>query len=78
MLRFSRVILHGEAGFRVHSHSREVGLTRLWWIQGAVSATLTVVGVDKITTQWGFNGTFLFICYYYYFFKPKYPFFLTE
>jgi hypothetical protein len=44
----------------MYSHSREAGLTQLWWIQGAISATLTVVGVDKITTkrplQWGFNG----------------------
>jgi hypothetical protein len=54
------VILHGEAESGMYSHSREAGLTQLWWIQGAISATLTVVGVDKITTkgslQWSFNG----------------------
>jgi hypothetical protein len=41
-------------------HSTEADLTQLWWIQGAITATLTVMGVDKITTkgplQWGFNG----------------------
>jgi hypothetical protein len=60
VLRFQRVILHGETGSGMHSHLREAGLTRLWWIPGAISGTLTVVGVDKITTkgplQWGFNG----------------------
>jgi hypothetical protein len=61
------VILHGEAGSGMHSYLREAGLTQLWWIQEAISATLTVVGVvDKITTkgplQWGFNGwTFYFL-----------------
>jgi hypothetical protein len=44
----------------MHSHSGESGFTQLWWIQGEISATLTVVEVDKITTkgprQWGFNG----------------------
>jgi hypothetical protein len=60
------VILHREAESGMHSHSREAGLTRLWWIQGAISATLTAVGVvDKIKAkgplQWGFNGwTFFF------------------
>jgi hypothetical protein len=57
---FWRVILHCESGSGMYSHSREAGLTRLWWIQGAITATLTAVGVDKITTkgplQWGFNG----------------------
>jgi hypothetical protein len=54
----------------MHSHSREAALTQLWWIQGATSATLTVVGVDKITTkgplQWGFNGwTFYLITQFF-------------
>jgi hypothetical protein len=44
----------------MHSHLGETGFTRLWWIQGAISATLAVVRIDKITTkgslQWGFNG----------------------
>jgi hypothetical protein len=40
-----------EAGLGMHSHSREDGLTQLWWIQGAITATLTMVGVDKITTK---------------------------
>jgi hypothetical protein len=57
---FQRVILHGEAGSRMHSHSIVAGFTQLWWIQGTMSAILTVVGVDKITTkgplQWGFNS----------------------
>jgi hypothetical protein len=49
----------------MHSHLREAGLTPLWCIQGAITATSTVVGIDKITKgplQWGFNGwTFHFI-----------------
>jgi hypothetical protein len=53
------VILHGEAGSGKQYHSREADWTRLWWIQGAISATLTAVGVGKTTTkgplQWGFN-----------------------
>jgi hypothetical protein len=63
------VILHGEAGSGMLSHSREAGLTQLWWIQGAIIATLTAVGVvDEITTQgplqrgfdgWVFNLFFL-------------------
>jgi hypothetical protein len=44
----------------MHCHLREAGFTWLWWIQGMISATLTVVGVDKTTTkrllQWGFGG----------------------
>jgi hypothetical protein len=43
----------------MHSHSREAGLTQLWWIQRAISATLTIVGIDKTTKgplQWSFNG----------------------
>jgi hypothetical protein len=44
-------ILHGEARSGMHSHSREAGLSRLWWIQGAISATLTVVGIDRTTTK---------------------------
>jgi hypothetical protein len=58
VLRFQRVT-HGEAGSGTQSHSREAGLTGPWWTQGAISATLTVVEVDKIKTkghlQWGFN-----------------------
>jgi hypothetical protein len=59
------VILHSEAGSGMHSHLKEAGLTRLWWIQGAISDTLTVVEVDKITTkghlQWGFKaGHFIY------------------
>jgi hypothetical protein len=42
----------------MHSHWREAGLSSLWWTQGAITANLTMVGVDKITTkgplQWGF------------------------
>jgi hypothetical protein len=38
----------------------EAGFTWLWWIQGAIFATLTAVGIDKITTkrplQWDFDG----------------------
>jgi hypothetical protein len=45
------VILHGEAGPGMHSHSKEAGSTPMWWIQGAISATLTAVGIDKITTE---------------------------
>jgi hypothetical protein len=44
---FQRVLLHGEAGSEMHSHLREASFTQLWWIQGTISATLTVVGVDK-------------------------------
>jgi hypothetical protein len=44
----------------MHSHSGEAGFTQLWWIQGAIFATLSAVGIDKTTTkgplQWGFNG----------------------
>jgi hypothetical protein len=47
-------------GQGTHSHLGEAGLTWLLWIQGAICATLTVVGVDKTTTngplQWDFNG----------------------
>jgi hypothetical protein len=72
------VILHGEAGSGMHSHSREAGLTQLWWIQRAITATLTMVGVEKITTkghlQCGFNG---WVFYFMYFFYPM-SFFLTE
>jgi hypothetical protein len=57
---FQRVILQGEAGSGMHSNLREAGLTQLWWIQGAITATLTMVEVDKIITkgplQLGFNG----------------------
>jgi hypothetical protein len=66
LLRFCRLVLHGEAGSGMHSHLREAGLTWLWWIQGAITATLTVVGVvEKITTrgvlQWGFNGWIFYL-----------------
>jgi hypothetical protein len=48
----------------MHSHSGEAGFTQLWWIKGAIFVTLTVVGVDKITTkgllQWGSNGWIFF------------------
>jgi hypothetical protein len=57
---FQRVILHGEAGSGTYSHLKEAGFTWLWWIQGTISATLTVVGVDKTTTkgplQWDFSS----------------------
>jgi hypothetical protein len=48
---FQRMILDGEAGSGKHSHSGEAGFTQLWWIQRAFFATLTVVGIDKITTK---------------------------
>jgi hypothetical protein len=48
---FQKVILHGEAGSGMHSHLREADFTWLWWIQGAMFATLTAVGVDNITTK---------------------------
>jgi hypothetical protein len=58
MLR--RVILHDEVGTGMYSHSREAGFIWLWWIHGEISATLTMVEVDKTTIQgplhWGFNG----------------------
>jgi hypothetical protein len=43
-----------------------------WWIQGTISATLIVVGVDKITRkgplQWGFNvWTFFFLLNVFFF-----------
>jgi hypothetical protein len=42
----------------MHSYSGEAGFTPLWWIQGAIFATLTAVGIDKIKTKgpltWGF------------------------
>jgi hypothetical protein len=65
------MILHGESGSEMHSHSREAGLTQLWWIQGAISATLTVVGViEKIKKegplQWGFNEWTFYIYIYIY------------
>jgi hypothetical protein len=50
---------YGEAGSGMHSHSREAGFTRLWWIKGTISATLTAVRVEKTTKeplQWGFSG----------------------
>jgi hypothetical protein len=39
--------VYGEPGSGMHSHSREAGFTRLWWIQGTISATLTAVRMDK-------------------------------
>jgi hypothetical protein len=48
---FQRVILPGEAGSGTHCHFREAGFTQLWWIQGAIFATLTAMWVDKITTK---------------------------
>jgi hypothetical protein len=42
--------LHGKVGSGTHSHSGEAGF-RLWWIQGAIFATLTAVGIAKITTE---------------------------
>jgi hypothetical protein len=53
---FQQVILHGETGSGIHSHSREGGFTWLWWIQGTVSATLTAVGIDKTTTKGPSSG----------------------
>jgi hypothetical protein len=44
----------------MHSHLAEAGFTQLWWIRGAIFATLTAVGIGKVTTkgplQWDFNG----------------------
>jgi hypothetical protein len=51
--------LYGKAGSGMHSHSREAGFTRLWWIQGTISATLTAVGGggnnNKGPLEWGFS-----------------------
>jgi hypothetical protein len=71
VLRFQRVILHSEAGSGMHSHFREAGLTWLWWIQGTISAPLTAVGVDKITTKGPSNGVLMgghYIYIYIFFF----------
>jgi hypothetical protein len=61
----------------MHSHSGEADFTRLWWIQGAISATLTAVGIDKITTkeplQCGFNGWI-----FYSFTQTVFIYFFTE
>jgi hypothetical protein len=48
--------LYGKAGSGMHSHSREAGFTRLWWIQGTISATLTAVGVEETTTKGRSSG----------------------
>jgi hypothetical protein len=56
---FQRVILHGEAGSGMHSHSGEAGFTSLWWIQGAIFATLAVVGIDKLTTKGPLHGVLM-------------------
>jgi hypothetical protein len=57
---FRRVILHRKDGSGMHSQLGETGFTLLWWTQGALFATLSVVEIDKVTTngplQWGFNG----------------------
>jgi hypothetical protein len=62
----------------MHSHLREAGLTQLWWIQEAITDTLTAVGVlEKITKgplQWGFNGW----TFYIYILSRECLFFLTE
>jgi hypothetical protein len=42
-----KVILYGENGSGIHSHSSEAGFTQLWWIQGIISGTLTAVEVTK-------------------------------
>jgi hypothetical protein len=56
---FRRVILHGETGSGTHSHLGEAGFTWLWWIQGAISATLTAVGVAKLKTKGPSNGVLM-------------------
>jgi hypothetical protein len=48
---FQRVIFDGEAESGTHFHLGEIGFTVLWWIQGAIFVTLTVVGIDKTTTK---------------------------
>jgi hypothetical protein len=35
----------------MHSHLEEAGFTPLWWIQGAIFVTLTVVGIEKTQTK---------------------------
>jgi hypothetical protein len=75
VLRFQRVILHGEAGSGMHSHLREAGLTWLWWIQGEISATLTVVGVDKITIKGPSSGILMVGHFIILFFYPDNIFF---
>jgi hypothetical protein len=32
------------------------GFTQLWWIQGTISVTLTVMGMDKTTTKGPSSG----------------------
>jgi hypothetical protein len=46
VLRFWRVILHGEAGWGIHSHLREAGLTQLWFSKEQ-SATFCEVHVSR-------------------------------
>jgi hypothetical protein len=48
---------YGEAGSVMHSHLREAGFTRLWWIQGMISATLTVGGWTKQQQKDPSSGT---------------------
>jgi hypothetical protein len=52
-------MFYGKVEPGMQSHLREAGFTRLWWIQGTISATLTAMGVDKTTTkgplQWDFR-----------------------
>jgi hypothetical protein len=43
----------------MHSHLREAGLTQLWLIQEAISATLTAVGVERITTKGNLHGVLM-------------------
>jgi hypothetical protein len=47
------VILYDEAGSGMHSCSREAGFTRLWGIQGMISASLTAWGWTKQQTSSG-------------------------
>jgi hypothetical protein len=61
--RYREVILNGKAGSGTNSHLGEAGFTRLWWIWGAIFATLTAVGIDKITKgllQWVLMVRFFF------------------
>jgi hypothetical protein len=39
--------LAGEVGSGMHFHLREAGFIWVWWTQGAISATSTVVGKTK-------------------------------
>jgi hypothetical protein len=48
---FQRIILDGAAESGTYSHLGEAGFTRLWWIQGAVFVTSTVMEINKRTTN---------------------------